>query len=139
MPSGPEKARLYADYVLGWQPDIVVLAFGEADPNGVWYSQPNMHSPFRGPTPIDVFEAYRDFGIEYACTAHAYYDLHFGVRRDSPDFEPIVAALLDYCGVRGYVLPGGLTVALAARSVSFPPISASAESTAAVAPLPPGG
>jgi len=139
VPNGPEKARRYADYVLSWQPDIIVLGFGAADPNGVWYSPPNMHSPFRGPTPIDVFEAYRAFGIEYVCTAHAYYDLHFGVRRSSPDFEPIVAALLDYCGARGYALPGGLTIALAARSVHFPAVPISGGAPPAADGIGPGG
>ena len=99
-PNGPEKARKFADYVLSWQPDIIIVAFGEAD-DGRWVSIHNDHSPFLGPTPMSVFRAYRDYGVGYVCTAHAAsYDLHFGVRQTSKYFEPASAALLEYCGTK---------------------------------------
>ena len=118
-PNGPEKARKFADYVLSWQPDIIIVAFDEAD-NGRWVSIDNVHSPFLGPTPMSVFRAYRDYGVGYVCTAHAYYDLHFGVRQTSMYFEPASKALLEYCGQNGLVLDDGLTVTLGAEEVHFP-------------------
>ncbi len=118
-PNGPEKARKFADYVLSWQPDIIIVAFGEAD-DGRWVSIDNNHSPFRAPTPMSVFRAYRDYGVGYVCTAHAYYDLHFGVRQTSKYFEPASAALLEYCGQNGLVLDDGLTVTLDGEAVHFP-------------------
>ena len=102
-PNGPEKARMFADYVLSWQPDIIILAFGGTD-NGRWESLDNIHSPFLGPTPMSVFRAYRDYGIGYVCTARAYYNLHFGVRQTSKYFEPASTALLEYCGQNGLVV-----------------------------------
>ena len=119
-PNGPEKARKFADYVLSWQPDIIIVAFGEAD-DGRWVSRDNIHSPFLGPTPMSVFRAYRDYGVGYVCTAHAaYYDLHFGVRQTSKYFEPASAALLEYCGKNGLVLDDGLAVTLDGEEVHFP-------------------
>ena len=118
-PNGPEKARKFADYVLSWQPDIIIVAFGEAD-DGRWVSMDNDHSPFLGPTPMSVFRAYRDYGVGYVCTAHAYYDLHFGVRQTSKYFEPASAALLEYCGQNGLVLDDGLAVTLDGEEVHFP-------------------
>ena len=119
-PNGPEKARKFAGYVLSWQPDIIIVAFGEAD-DGRWVSIDNDHSPFLGPTPMSVFRAYRDYGVGYVCTAHAaYYDLHFGVRQTSKYFEPASAALLEYCGQNGLVLDDGLTVTLDGEAVHFP-------------------
>ena len=118
-PNGPEKARKFADYVLSWQPDIIIFAFGEAD-DGRWVSMDNDHSPFLGPTPMSVFRAYRDYGVGYVCTAHAYYDLHFGVRQTSKYFEPASAALLEYCGQNGLVLDDGLAVTLDGEEVHFP-------------------
>ena len=44
-PNEPEKARMFADYVLSWQPDIIILAFGGTD-NGRWEPLDNIHSPF---------------------------------------------------------------------------------------------
>ena len=49
-PNGPEKARKFADYVLSWQPDIIIVAFGEAD-DGRWVSIHNDHSPISGTHP----------------------------------------------------------------------------------------
>ena len=118
-PNGPEKARKFADYVLSWQPDIIIVAFGEAD-DGRWESMDNNHSPFRAPTPMSVFRAYRDYGVGYVCTAHAYYDLHFGVRQTSKYFEPASAALLEYCAQNGLVLDDGLAVTLDGEEVHFP-------------------
>ena len=118
-PNGPEKARMFADYVLSWQPDIIILAFGGTD-NGRWESLDNIHSPFLGPTPMSVFRAYRDYGIGYVCTARAYYNLHFGVRQTSKHFEPASTALLEYCGQNGLVLDDGLTVTLDGEEVHFP-------------------
>ena len=118
-PNGPEKARKFADYVLSWQPDIIIVAFGEAD-DGRLVSTDNNHSPFLGPTPMSVFRAYRDYGVGYVCTAHAYYDLHFGVRQTSKYFEPASAALLEYCGQNGLVFVDGLTVTLDGEAVHFP-------------------
>ena len=118
-PNGPEKARKFADYVLSWQPDIIIFAFGDAD-DGRWESLDNDHSPFQGPTPMAVFRAYRDYGVGYVCTAHAYYDLHFGVRQTSKYFEPASKALLEYCGQNGLVLDDGLTVTLDGEEVHFP-------------------
>ena len=117
-PNGPEKARKFADYVLSWQPDIIIVAFGEAD-DGRWVSIDNDHSPFLGPTPMSVFRAYRDYGVGYVCTAHAYYDLHFGVRQTSKYYEPVSAALLEYCGTNGFILDDGLTVMLDGAEVHF--------------------
>lgn len=119
-PNGPEKAKRFSDYILSWQPDVIVLAFGRADENGRWRSVPNEHSPFRGPTPISVFKDYRDFGIGYVCTVRGYYDLHFGVRRTSRHFEVIAEALLEYCEGNGLVLARGLTVTLDTEEVHFP-------------------
>ena len=116
-PNGYEKARKFADYVLSWQPDIIIVAFGEAD-NGRWESPASIHSPFLGPTPMSVFRAYREYGIGYVCTA--YYNLHFGVRQTSKHFEPASAALLEYCGQNGLVLDDGLTVTLDGEAVHFP-------------------
>ena len=119
-PNGPEKARKFADYVLSWQPDIIIVAFGEAD-DGRWVSIDNDHSPFLGPTPMSVFRAYRDYGVGYVCTAHAaYYDLHFGVSQTSKYFETASAALLEYCGMNGLVLDDGLAVTLDGEEVHFP-------------------
>ena len=118
-PNGPDKARKFSDYVLSWQPDIIVVAFDEAD-DGRWVSMDNPHSPFQGPTPMSVFRAYRDYGVGYVCTAHAYYDLHFGVHQTSKYFEPASAALLEYCGQNGLVLGDGLTVTLDGEAVHFP-------------------
>ena len=118
-PNGPEKARKFADYVLSWQPDLVVVAFGETD-NGRWESLDNIHSPFLGPTPMSVFRAYRGYGIGYVCTVHAYSDLHFGVRQTSRHFTPATAALLEYCGQNGHILDDGLTVTLGGEVVHFP-------------------
>ena len=118
-PNGPEKAGMFADYVLSWQPDIIILAFGGTD-NGRWESLDNIHSPFLGPTPMSVFRAYRDYGIGYVCTARAYYNLHFGVRQTSKHFEPASTALLEYCGQNGLVLDDGLTVTLDGEEVYFP-------------------
>jgi hypothetical protein len=121
--NGPEKARKFADYVLSWRPDVIVIAFGRADRRGNWTSVPNRHSPFRGPTPISVFQAYKDFGIGYVCTAHAYYDLHFGLRRESRHFAAAAGALQEYCRENGLVLANGLTVRLGGESVHFPRVS----------------
>ena len=118
-PDGPDKARKFSDYVLSWQPDIIIVAFGEAD-NGRWESRVNIQSPFLGPTPMSVFRAYRDYGVGYVCTVHTYYDLHFGVRQTSKYFEPASAALLEYCGQNGLVLDDGLTVTLDGEAVHFP-------------------
>ena len=118
-PNGPDKARKFADYVLSWQPDIIIVAFDEAD-DGRWVSIGNNHSPFLGPTPMSVFRAYRDYGVGYVCTVHTYYDLHFGVRQTSKYFEPASAALLEYCGQNGLVFDDGLTVTLDGEEVHFP-------------------
>ena len=118
-PNGPEKARKFADYVLSWQPDIIIVAFGGTD-DGRWESLDNIHSPFLGPTPMSVFRAYRGYGIGYVCTVSAYYNLHFGVRRTSKHFTPATAALLEYCGQNGHILDDGLTVTLGGEEVHFP-------------------
>jgi hypothetical protein len=121
--NGPEKAEKFADYVLSWQPDIIVIAFGRADRRGNWASVPNRHSPFRGPTPISVFRAYQDFGIGYLCTARAYYDLHCGVRRDSRYFQAAAGALREYCRRNGSTFANGVTVRLGGESVHFPRVA----------------
>ena len=118
-PNGPDKARKFSDYVLSWQPDIIIVAYGEAG-NGRWESLANIHSPFLGPTPMSVFRAYREYGIGYVCTVRAYYNLHFGVRQTSKHFESASAALLEYCGQNGLVLDDGLTVTLDGEAVHFP-------------------
>ena len=118
-PNRHEKARKFADYVLSWQPDIIIVAIGETD-DGRLVSRSNNHSPFLGPTPMSVFRAYRDYGVGYVCTAHAYYDLHFGVRQTSKYFEPASVALLEYCGQNGLVFADGLTVTLDGEEVHFP-------------------
>ena len=118
-PNRHEKARKFADYVLSWQPDIIIVAIGETD-DGRLVSRDNNHSPFLGPTPMSVFRAYRDYGVGYVCTAHAYYDLHFGVRQTSKYFEPASVALLEYCGQNGLVFADGLTVTLDGEEVHFP-------------------
>lgn len=117
--NSPEKTKLFSNYILSWNPDVIVIASGRIDKDGRWTPPFNRHSPFRGRMPISVFEDLKCHGIDYVCSIHAYYDLHFGVRRDSEYFGTATKALQDYAKERGYVLENGLTVTRQGRDVHF--------------------
>lgn len=122
LPDGADKTQQYTNYVLSWKPDMLILGVGSLSDN-VLNIPVNLHSPFREALLPAVFESYRDYGLLYTCSVKAYYDLHFGVWRKSPNRDAIAAALLDYCRSDGYVLPGGLTVETHGQQIHFPGIS----------------
>lgn len=121
MPDGPQKARVYSDYILSQQPDIVVLArTGEMKADGIWYETPNEHSPFRGIMPASVNEAYLDYGIVYSCSLRLYMELHIGLNSNSPYYDTLQKALLPYCEKNGFILADGLTASDGVKAVHFP-------------------
>lgn len=123
LPDGPEKTRRFIAHVNARAPDIVILGFAERNADGSYTPFENEHSPFRGPTPLDVFRAYRDAGIAFVCSIHAYYDLHIGVASGSPHAAEIGAALLEYCRAHGSAIGERFVVTDGRESVVFPPIA----------------
>lgn len=118
LPNNAEKERLYINYILSYNPDVVIVGFGRADDEGTWKSFFDPNSPFRGPTPASVFKAYRDYGMVYICSIISYYDLHVTVNRSSPHYERLLEALRSYQNT--YVLPNSLTVSSEGELIRFP-------------------
>jgi hypothetical protein len=118
LPNNTEKKNLYIDYILSYNPDVIIVGFGRADDEGIWESFFDPNSPFRGPTPASVFQAYRDYGMVYACSIISYYDLHVTVNRSSPHYEKLLEALRSYKNI--YVLSDGLTVSSEGELIKFP-------------------
>lgn len=123
LEDGEEKTRRYVEAIINQQPDLVVLAYGSIDPtDGIWDLPVNDHSPFRGHLPLELYRAYRSLQIDYACTVHAYYDLHIGIRMGTPNSAALERALRDYCAHSGYMLAQGLTIrSPGGERVVFPP------------------
>jgi hypothetical protein len=119
LPDGAEKTRLYNEYILSWNPDIIILGVGPVE-EGLWKAPVNRHSPFRQPQPPESFAGFRDYGIRYVCSVKAGYDIHLGVWQDSPYFDAIVTTLLEYCETEGYLLPDGFTVETQGQQIKFP-------------------
>ena len=119
---GAKKAKLFINYVMQWDPDIIVLAAGRTR-KGFKLIRGNLHSPFLNKPRLEVYAGYRKHGVMYFCSLPAYYDLHFGLRPSSPHFNTVAPVLLEYCKQNGgYVLKDGLTVFQGGRSVKFPGI-----------------
>jgi hypothetical protein len=115
-----KKAKLFSEYVLKWNPDIIVLKCGKPRDTG-YPLRGNPHSPFLNNPRIEVYEAFRERGFLYLCSLPCYYDLHFGVRRESPHFKEVAPLLVKYCQQNsGYLLNDGLTITQGERSVTFP-------------------
>lgn len=111
LEDGEMKTRLYVDYIIRQQPDLVVLAYGDLNmATGMWDIPINNHSPFNGYLPAELYTAYRDSGIVYVCSINSYSALHMGVRLGSPQADALVEALSEYCANGGYRLPDGLIV-----------------------------
>ncbi len=118
QPDSPEKIATYVDHILSYDPEIVVLAWG-ATAEGVSQTQVNTHSPFDVPTPIELYTAYDDHNIIYACSLEFYYDLHIGLWRDSPHYDELNAAISTICDEQGYILENGLTITDGNLSIRF--------------------
>lgn len=119
-PDGAEKTRLFTDYILSQNPDMVVLGWNKLDDNGYWEIPLNIHSPFRNPSPIALYQSFYDYGIRYGCSIYSnYYDIHIGVRLTSPHYESIVNALSNYCQTNGYILPDGFIVTNGSEKLQF--------------------
>jgi hypothetical protein len=123
---GAEKAAVYVDYVMRWDPDLIILGWGEIN-NEIFYIEPNLHGPFLDDPRIEVWQHFRDHGFGYLCSldlsrSPGYYDLHFGARPDSPSFDDLAPAMRDYCARRGGYTLSRLTVRdhHAGRAVTFP-------------------
>jgi hypothetical protein len=122
MPNSPEKTTLFTNYILSWNPDVVVLGYGTVDDYGLIPVISSTHNPFFGTEPIELYEAYKAHTFVYLCTVRAYSDLQIGVRSDSPYFLEISKAFSDYCNTdSGYFLKNGITVYSDQTKVYFPP------------------
>jgi hypothetical protein len=115
------KTKRFSEYVLSWNPDLIVLGYGDTVENA-WNIPPNLHSPFGRESRVGVFEAYQQDGFEYICSIRSYSDLHLGVSRDSPRFADIAPAMLEYCEQHGYMLDH-LIVRDETGSVFFPRVT----------------
>lgn len=122
------KTELFSSYVLSWEPDLVVLGYGNTSDN-VWEISPNRHSPFGDESRLGVFAAYRQEGFEYICSINSYNDLHLGVSQDSPRFSDVAPVVLEYCDQYGYVLDNGLIARDGTGSVYFPRVILESDSS----------
>lgn len=103
-------SKMYTDYVLSFNPDIIVIgigAFGASGSNSPLFA--NEHSPFGISPQLSEYETYRNAGFSYLCSIKSYYDLHLAVRPGSPQFTQVVPTLREYCRNNGYTLENGIT------------------------------
>jgi hypothetical protein len=109
-PDDAQKVADYVDYILSFEPDIVVLAWGAVSDDGVWVTNVNYHSPFRILTPIELYQAYYDANIRYSCSLRDLF--HIGLRTDSVHYDELNAALSTFCheDENGYIVEEGLTI-----------------------------
>lgn len=108
QPDDAEKIADYVDYILSFEPDIVILAWGSVPDDGVWVTPVNNHSPFQVPVPMELFEAYREQQVVYVCSLPDLF--HIGLRRTSSHYAELKPALSSFCDDNGYVIEGGLTI-----------------------------
>jgi hypothetical protein len=120
QPDGPQKTQAYINHILAQHPDIVVLAWGNTQADGSWLSPVNEHSPFQKAIPIDLYKAYKDYGLVYSCSIHLYYDIHIGLWIHSPYYSELQTVFHNYCDKNGYVLSNGLTITDGSTKVTFP-------------------
>ena len=117
---GPQKNEAYIRYILSQQPDIIVLGVGDLQADGTWHPYANEHSPFKQALPIEVYQAYQEYGIVYSCTVKLYYDVYIGLWEKSPNYSILQTAFRSYCSENGYVSPDGLIINDGIHKVSFP-------------------
>lgn len=119
QPDDAEKIETYVNHILSYDPDIVVLAWGNVSETGMSMTNFNYHSPFDIPTPIELYTAYQDHNIIYACSLQFYYALHIGLWKDSPHYDELQASIASICDEKGYVLENGLTITDGSQSILF--------------------
>lgn len=119
-PDGAEKTKLFTDYILSQNPDIIVLGWGELEDDGTWILPINPNSPFENAIPLSLYTSFYDYGIRYICTIYSnYYDIHIGIRLESPHYTSLQQSLSDYCQTDGYILPNGFTVTNREEQLNF--------------------
>lgn len=113
-----QVSKMYTDYVLSFNPDIIVIGIGANDSNSPLFA--NEHSPFGISPQLSEYDTYRNAGFVYLCSVQAYYDLHLAVRPRSPQFAQVVPTLREYCHNNGYTLKDGITKIWQGNTVHFP-------------------
>jgi hypothetical protein len=95
-----EKRAAYNDYILSHDPDIVVAYYGGMRLDGVVVASASEHDPLNEPN-IDYFVRLQQEGFRYACSLPLYYELHFALNPNSPNFRDVKPALMKVCDDMG--------------------------------------
>jgi hypothetical protein len=123
MADGEAKTAQYIQHVLAQQPDVLLMLNYGAQEQAVWHGFPDPHSPFHSAPPAAIYEAYRAYGMAYACSInHWGLKLHVLLRLDALGS----AAQLDaaFCShPSAYRFVEGLTIETEGRAVHFPPLA----------------
>jgi hypothetical protein len=72
---------------------ILLPLSGTPDEDGMFRPRPNPHDPFEGVIPGAYWQRLLRDGFAYACTLELHYPVHVVLRRDSPRFDALRAAL----------------------------------------------
>jgi tetratricopeptide (TPR) repeat protein len=124
MQDKQRMSKIYTDYILGFNPDMIVIGVGAfgADNNGNSPLFLNPHSPFGNSPQLSEYETYRRVGFMYFCSIKMVlpYDLHLAVRPNSPQFVSVVYTLYEYCSQNGYFLENGILKIWDGKTVHFP-------------------
>ncbi len=132
QPDSRQKADAFADYLLSWSPDLLLIA-GDTAADGRVPHAITQHDPFRAlrrwghydSEKLWAYERLKQAGFGYHHSASGYfYDLHFLVKKDSPFVAELQAALAAHeAAFAAYRLRQGLAFYNKKRSVAFPSIS----------------
>lgn len=119
----PNKAHLFAEYIMAQNPDIFVIWFSRPDKEGNLKLFRNRHSPLNVDQWYTALQEIEEKGIRYLGTLSAYYDLHIGVRAGSEYLEEIKGVLTPYLSKNGYILENGLFLTHKGESIHFEPVN----------------
>lgn len=127
-PDTRQKADAFADYLLSWSPDLLIIA-GDTAADGRVPHAITQHDPFRAlrrwghydSEKLWAYERLKQAGFRYHHSASGYfYDLHFLVREGSPYVGELQAALAAHqAGIETYILRNGLFFYNERREVQF--------------------
>lgn len=124
LPDGEEKTKRFIQHILGNQPDVILDYnwSGQLEGASAYVLAPiTDHAPFHEQIPAAVYEAYRDYGMTYACSINHTIQLHVLIRRDSP--QGAQALKEAFCShPSAHFFPEGLVIQSGDRYTHFPPL-----------------
>lgn len=129
QPDSRQKADDFADYLLSWSPDLLIIA-GDTAAGGRVTHAITQHDPFRAlrmwghydSEKLWAYERLKEAGFQYQHSTTGYfYDLHFLVKKSSPFADELYKALQAHSAQFPiYTLRRGLFFHNERREVHFP-------------------